>query len=107
MQKINFSVYPPLKKLLDYLYSIQKKRRLWTHPAGVRFQKVQKVQRVQRVVVGACGASLDKTLTPLAGGENRQTGPAARGKYTPFGAGAPPFPRRGNFYRRYIMSILS
>ena len=42
MQKINFSVYPPLKKLLDYLYSIQKKRRLWTRPAGVRVQKVQR-----------------------------------------------------------------
>ena len=53
MQKINFSVYPPLKKLLDYLHSIQKKRRLWTRPAGMRVQKVHKVQRVQRVVVGA------------------------------------------------------
>ena len=30
----------------------------WTRPLGVR---VQKVQGVQRVVVGACGASLDKT----------------------------------------------
>jgi len=31
------------------------------------------------VVVGACGASFDKTFTTaLTGGENRQTGPAAR-----------------------------
>ena len=33
----------------------------WTRPAGVR---VQKVQKVQRVVVGAFGASFDKTLKP-------------------------------------------
>jgi hypothetical protein len=32
-----------------------------TGPAGVRVQRVHKVQRVQRVVVGACGASFDKT----------------------------------------------
>ena len=36
----------------------------WTRPLGVRVQKGQKVQRVQRVVVGACGASFDKTLKP-------------------------------------------
>ena len=39
----------------------------WTRPLGVRVQKVQKVQRVQKVqkvVVGACGASFDKTLKP-------------------------------------------
>ena len=51
----------------------------WTRPLGVRVQKVQKVQRVQRVVVGACGASLDKTLKPPCRAvENRPTGPAAR-----------------------------
>ena len=49
-----------------------------TRPAGVRVQKVQKVQKVQRVVVGAFGASFDKTLKPpwRAGkSNNRACGP--------------------------------
>ena len=44
------------------------------HAFGVRVQRVQKVHKVQRVVVGACGASLDKTIQPgFRPWENRTT----------------------------------
>ena len=38
---------------------------------GVRVQRVQKVQKVQRVVVGAYGASMDKTFTTALTGEGK------------------------------------
>ena len=44
---------------------------LWTRPLGVRIQKVQKVQRV---VVGAYGASMDKTFITALAGEGKAAG---------------------------------
>ena len=49
--------------------------RLRGEGGAVRHQRGP-VQRVQKVVVGAFGASFDRTLKPtLAGGENKTTGP--------------------------------
>ena len=43
-----------------------------------------------------------KTIKTASRGEGKTAKPDfVRWKYTPFGANAPPFPRRGHFYRRY------
>lgn len=48
-----------------------------------------------------------KTIKTASRGEGKTAKPDfARWKYTPFGANAPPFPRRGHFYRRYALRCL-
>ena len=46
-----------------------------------------------------------KPLKPPQGAGNAKPD-FARWKYTPFGANALPFPRRGHFYRRYALRCL-
>lgn len=46
-----------------------------------------------------------KTIKTASRGEGKTAKPDfVRWKYTPFGANAPPFPRRGHFYRRLHLS---
>ena len=48
-----------------------------------------------------------KTIKTASRGEGKTAKPDfVRWKYTPFGANAPPFPRRGHFYRRYALCCL-